>query len=237
VQSQKNKGKKKASALAQNRILQLKEDDLLIKRMLRDHPNVTLIVLDPLTGYFGEADQNKDKEIRPVLESIVAAIEKSRAALVGIVHHNKKADVDAIGKVLGGSAIVGIARAVWAFSRDREAKTEFYMALVKGNLSKKRTGIKYGIDDVEVPLPDDRTTKAPFIVWKEESDLDANDLLDLERDRAKNGGKKLMDACSLLIQSENQRPGPARWPWHSDHDRVPARSRDGIDPSRINGAP
>jgi putative DNA primase/helicase len=136
------------------RMLQLKEDALLVKRMLRDHPGVALIALDPMSGFFGDADANKDKEIRPVLEAIQAACDKSKCALVGIIHHNKRSDTDAIGKVMGGSAVVGVSRAVWGFSRDSENKDEFYMALVKGNLAKKRTGMKYKIDEAEIAMAD-----------------------------------------------------------------------------------
>jgi RecA-family ATPase len=164
------------------RILQLKEDALLIKRLLRDHPQVALIVLDPLTGYFGEVDPNKDKEIRPVMEAMTNAIEQSKTAVVGIIHHNKRSDVDALGKILGGSAVAGVSRAVWGFSRDTENKDEFFMALVKSNLSKKRTGMKYKIGESEVKLGDGSTAQVPFTEWLGETELDANEVLGQERD-------------------------------------------------------
>jgi hypothetical protein len=73
-----------------HRMLQLKEGAQLIRRMLRDHPDVALIALDPISGFFGDVDPNKDKEIRPVLESVQAALEQSKTALVGIIHQARR---------------------------------------------------------------------------------------------------------------------------------------------------
>jgi RecA-family ATPase len=184
------------------RMLQLKQDALLIKRMLRDHPGVALIALDPISGYFGEADPNKDKEIRPVLEAIQNACEKSHAALIGIVHHNKRGDADALGKVLGGSAVVGVSRAVWQFTRDSDNKEEFYMTLVKGNLAKKRTGMKYKISEAKITMSDGTDTGVPHTEWLGETNLDANEVLQQERDNAKSAGNQKVDVASLLIKSE-----------------------------------
>lgn len=192
------------------RILQLKEDALLIKRMLRDHPEVALIVLDPLTGYFGEADPNRDKEIRPVMESIVAAVEKSKAAVVGIIHHNKRSDVDALGKILGGSAVAGVARAVWGFSRDTEEKGEFYMALVKGNLSKNRDGMKYKIGEVEVELADGTKAFVPHTEWIGATNLDANEVMDLGKNVNTESKTKVLQATEFLPVA--LKAGPRRAP-------------------------
>src|SRR5205085_2828640 len=178
------------------------EDAMLIKRMLRDHPDVALIVLDPISGYFGSADPNKDKEIRPVLEAVQNAFEASGAALLGVIHQNKRSDADAIGKVLGGSAVVGVSRAVWMCSRDTECKEEYYATLVKGNLAKKRTGMKYKISEAEVALPDGGTTGVPHTEWLNETDMDANEVLNQERENAKSVGGKQVDMAGLLIKSE-----------------------------------
>ena len=183
-----------------HRMLQLKEGAQLIRRMLRDHPDVALIALDPISGFFGDVDPNKDKEIRPVLESVQAALEQSKTALVGIIHQNKRGDTDALGKVLGGSAVVGVSRAVWGFSRDSEDKNLCYMTLVKGNLSKKRSGMKYKIDGKDIPLGNGENTNAAYTSWQEETDMDADQVLNKERESAKSGGNnpKLMIATVII---------------------------------------
>jgi len=190
------------------RLLQLKEDHLLIKRMLRDHPGVALIVLDPFTGYFGDADANKDKEIRPVLEAIVSALEKSKCALIGIVHHNKKSDTDALGKIMGGSAVAGVARAAWAFSRDSENKEEFYMSIVKGNLSKKRSGMKYKIVDAEVQLANGKKVTVPRTEWAGETDLTADEVMAVDRDKVKQGPENTKQTMASLMVKTELESGP-----------------------------
>jgi putative DNA primase/helicase len=185
------------------RMLQLKEDLLLIKRLLLDHPEVALIALDPITGYFGDVDPNKDKDVRPLMQGINDAVEKSKTAVLGIIHHNKRQDAGAMEKVAGAGAIVQISRAVWGFSRDTENKEECYMVLVKGNLAKKRSGMKYKIAGVDVKLPDGRKTNVPVTEWIGETDKDASEVMEQERESAKNGpaDSKLM-AARLLIKTE-----------------------------------
>jgi hypothetical protein len=71
------------------------------------------------------------------------------------------------------------------------------MSMVKGNLSKKQTGLKYTIGEKEVD-----GIKAPYIVWGEEHDSTADDLLNAERDtngRAQN--KQITVAREFLPQA------------------------------------
>jgi hypothetical protein len=94
-----------------------------------------------------------------------------------VIHHNKRSDVDALQKILGASSLVGAVRTIWGFSRDPEDKKEHYMTLVKSNLSAKDTGIKYTIGEKSV-----EGINAAHIVWGEETETTANELLDAERD-------------------------------------------------------
>jgi hypothetical protein len=194
--------------------------------MLREHPNVALIALDPIAGFFGDVDPNKDKEIRPVLEAVQAALEQSKCALVGIIHQNKRDGADALSKVLGGSAVVGVSRAVWGFSRDSEDKETCYMTLVKGNLAKKRSGMKYKIDGKDIPLGNGETTNAAFTSWLEETDMDADQVLNQERENAKNGGgsnnPKLLIAKTVIKGALKDGPKLAT-------DMYRKRDAEGID--------
>ena len=183
------------------RQLQLSEDAKLLKFTLRKNPDVALVALDPITGYFGDADPNKDKEIRPVMEALQQALEVSKAAFVAVVHHNKKSDVDPIGKILGASSVTAVSRAAWGFTRDPDNKEEYYMALVKSNLSKKRTGMKYKIAEATV-LINGEECGVPHTEWLGETDLDAAEVMDKERDKAGNAENKKVDVASLLLKSE-----------------------------------
>jgi hypothetical protein len=168
------------------RLMQLKEDYRLVQRALEAYPEVALIVLDPLTSYLGKVDQNKDSDMRPLMDALADALRKSGAAFVGIMHHNKRSDLDAVQRVQGASAIVGSARTVWGFSKDKDNKGEYFMTLVKGNINKKRTGMKYKIESVELRTDDGEISSVGRIVWLGECDETADELAAKEKESAEN---------------------------------------------------
>jgi putative DNA primase/helicase len=167
----------KSPEMDSTRQLQLASDTSLLKKALAAYPDVVLVGLDPVTSFFGDVNINADQEIRPVMDALVGVCNASGASLVAIIHHNKRSDVDALQKILGASSVAGAVRTAWGFSRDPDNKDEFFMSLVKNNLSKRRTGMKYKIAEKDV-----NGIIAPHTVWGEETEATANELLDAERD-------------------------------------------------------
>jgi hypothetical protein len=165
-----------------SRELQLSSDMTLLRRALEANPSVSLVVLDPLESFFGDVNININQEIRPITNPLKRICERAKVTLIGIVHDNKRSDVSAIQKIPGGSAVSAAARGALGFSRDPENGNEFFMSMVKGSFSKKQTGLKYTIGEKTVD-----GISAPHIVWGEEHDLSADDLLNAERDT---GGRK-----------------------------------------------
>jgi putative DNA primase/helicase len=185
------------------RQLQLAADVKRLKSALKAHPEVALVVLDPISAFFGSVDPNKDKEIRPVMEGIADAMEGAQCAFIGIIHNNKRGDADSISKILGASSVVGVARVVWGFSFDADDKTLRHMLLVKGNLSEKRSGMSYKLVDTPIKLDDDVDDHQPLCVWQGETDDDADDMLAKKRDRAKNPPQdSLSDKAEKLVREQ-----------------------------------
>ena len=80
--------------------LDLKRDCKHLLEALKKNPDIALLVLDPISSFFGAgADQNKDADVRPVMDEITKMCSKSGLTVVGIIHYNKRSDVDAVGKV------------------------------------------------------------------------------------------------------------------------------------------
>jgi len=194
------------------RMLKLKEDAKLLEAALKQNPDIALVALDPLSSFFGGESLNKDETVRPVMDALSNTLRKTGATLIGIVHTNKRSDVDAMEKVLGASSLTGSARVVYGFSRDPENEGEFFMALIKNNLSKKRGGMKYKIAETKVTLTKG-TAFAPHADWIGQHESSANDLLDKERELRKGGGMSgvLAEASKLELAKkfilENVRRG------------------------------
>ena len=189
------------------RHLQLDADTTLLRRALESNPNIGLLILDPLESFSGDVDINRNKEIRPVTDALKGLCERTGVTLIGIVHDNKRSDVSAIQKIPGGSAVAGAARSALGFTRDPEDKIERYMSMVKGNLSKKESGLKYTIGEKSVD-----GISAPCIVWGEEHNNTADDLLKAERDngRTVSEGPQLSAAKEFITATLSKGPKMAR---------------------------
>jgi hypothetical protein len=175
------------------RSLQLAEDVEKLRRAVMANPQIALVVVDTITSYFGDVNTNADQDIRPVMDALAKAFGNCGACFLGIIHHNKKSDVDAVQKILGASSVAGAVRAVYGCSRDPENKDECYFALVKGNLTKKRSGMKYKMSEKTI----DGIT-APYIEWLGETDEDANEVMAMEKE-SRSQSKKQVDMARMFL--------------------------------------
>jgi hypothetical protein len=186
--------------------LNLKNDLTAIKNAVLETPEIALIVFDPMNSYWPDVDENKAKEIAPVLEAVAKFTEDTGVTVIGLIHHSKRSDTDALGKVLGSVRVGGIARAVWEISKEKDKQSTdpgaIRMALVKGNVHRKRTGMKYHIEGVPLVI-EGETTSLPRIVWDGILDKSADELLDDQKQEEKegHGDNKLLLAVELIRSS------------------------------------
>jgi putative DNA primase/helicase len=180
-------------------LLDFRNHTKLIKGLLKKYPDTALILLDPITAFLG-VDETKDKETRPVLESIADAISGTLCTVIGIIHSNKMTKGSAGDKVKGGSSMLGVTRTAWAVGRDPEDKNQRYMALIKGNVLKRETGLRFTIENKVVDAA--QGIEAGYVVWGEEIDEDANDMLAASREINKEGGMdKKGEIFKALVQT------------------------------------
>lgn len=189
-----NRGKKKKV------MLDLKLHTKLLKGIIKKYPDVSLILLDPITAFLG-VDECKDKENRPVLESVKEALEGSQTVLIGTIHSNKMTAGSAGDKMKGGSSMLGVPRVAWVVGRDPDDKSKRYMALIKGNGLKKETGLTFTIEN---KVLDEKTgLEAGCVVWDDQPlDADANDMLVATRESGReNNRERKRDKAKDLILS------------------------------------
>jgi AAA domain-containing protein/TOTE conflict system primase-like protein len=155
------------------RRLALDTDIALLRETLKQYPNIKLIVADPITGYLGNANMNKEQAIRAVLEPIKQLCEEVEVTFLALGHFNKRSDVASIHRISGAVAMTGVPRAVWAFGPDPDVKGEYLMTMVKGNLAKDKSGMRFRI--VEKAL--DVVGGQPIIEWLGKSLKTTDDLV------------------------------------------------------------
>lgn len=113
--------------------LSLPRDLLDIERQARQ-VDAGLILLDPLTSRLGDLDSHKDAEVRQALEPLVAIADRTRTAVLGLMHHNKSGSVDPLQLVMGSKAFTAVARSVHTVVPDPDDEAVRLFGTPKNNL-------------------------------------------------------------------------------------------------------
>ena len=129
----------------------LVEDIALLDRILTEHPQVALVIVDPLSAYLGPTDSHRNADVRAVLAPLAEVAAKRRVAVVAISHLNKSADAHALLRVTGSLAFVAAARAVFLVAEDNHDPERKLLLPLKNNISGLRTGYAFGLEPVQLP--------------------------------------------------------------------------------------
>lgn len=146
-----------------------------LERFLLEHRAIRFLIVDPISSYLGEASMVKETDVRRVLIPLAELAARLEITVLLIAHLNKRSDVSALHKIMGAVAISGVARAAWMFAEDPENEDCYLMVRGKLNVGKKTDGLRYSIDEKEIP----NCGKAPFINWEGSTDISAGQVLGL----------------------------------------------------------
>jgi len=178
--------------------IDLSQDIAIIGQLIKKHPDIRLLIIDPITGVFGNRNTNHDKDMRPIMNELKDMLEARGLTLVGIAHTNKRGDAAAIDQIQGASSIAGAARAAWLFTRDSESDDEHahMMTCIKGNLSDNHDGLKLLTVAEAVP---GLKRPVPSIVWGESTKMQADEANQALREkRETKGGKRSAAKLGIL---------------------------------------
>jgi putative DNA primase/helicase len=151
-------------------------DIKVIEEMLLANPSIKLVIIDPLSNYLGQANMNKEQEVRSVLVPLKNLAARTGVAVVCVMHLNKSSDASAIHRIGGAVAFVGVARAAWLFTEDSEDKARHLMLRVKGNIAKTLGGLAYAIQAKTVTVEGEPSSQ-PYVEWLGETEKVASDVL------------------------------------------------------------
>ena len=122
----------------------------VLEAWLQAHPQVKLLVIDPLPAYLGKVNSHVDAEVRQVLTPLKQLAEQRGVAIIGIMHLSKSTDRGVAQRVSGSIAFLNAARVVWSVSKDPDDPNERRRLLlrVKGNIaSVAQTGLAFTLND------------------------------------------------------------------------------------------
>lgn len=155
---------------------QLDTDIQAIEAMLREHPGIRLVIVDPLSNYLGRANMNREQEVRQVLIPLKNLAARQNVAIVAVMHLNKSSDASAIHRIGGAVAFTGVARACWLFLEDPTEPTRHLMLRVKGNIAKRIGGLSYLIKAKPVVVGGSPEYQ-PYVEWVGATEQCASDVL------------------------------------------------------------
>jgi hypothetical protein len=135
----------------QERSFRLDKDLLILRERLEECPNVRLIIIDPLSNYYGAKSGNNEQEVRSVLMPLSKLAQEFNVSIVTVMHNSKTQGRSAMHKTIGAVGNAGVARMGWTFIRDPENPNHKLMLQMKENLG-QFPGIKYTTKTVMVPI-------------------------------------------------------------------------------------
>jgi hypothetical protein len=119
---------------------------------LEEIKDVKLIIVDPITSYIGDIDDNKNVEVRKMYSKLIGIARKYGCAIILNTHLAKGAvgkGGKAAHKVLGSIAYTAAARAVYFVNFDDDSKTKRKVVPSKNNYGNDRDGFAYTVNTVQ----------------------------------------------------------------------------------------
>jgi DNA polymerase III delta prime subunit len=146
------------------RTFNLQTDLGLLETTIIELGDVQLVVIDPVSAYFGKGvDSHRDTEVRSVLAPVTEMSERLGTAILTIAHFNKSGNSGkALHKFMGSIAFVAGPRAAFAVMEDPDDPTCRLFLHAKNNLSAPPPGLSFRIEQVVLPVKGIETSR---IVW------------------------------------------------------------------------
>jgi AAA domain len=195
--------------LIDKREIDLSQDIPVINQIALDYPDVGLIILDPITGVFGNKNTNRDDDMRPIVNELRDMCEKRNLTIVMVAHTNKKTDAAAIHQIQGCSSMAALPRAAWLFTRDPESDDQHahMMTCIKGNWTDKKDGLKLYTKAVPV---EGLKTEYPMVVWGESTSMQADDANQALKEKRETKADKRELAKTMILTLIGKEPMPSK---------------------------
>lgn len=185
-------------------IVCLDRDLPVLEQMIKQHPDIVLIIPDPVIAFLGDADPNKDKDVRPIYSKMKSFAKRLNVAWLFVNHWNKNQNASSINRTSGAKTMVSAPRATWMFSKSPEDPSRYLMMKGKGNLSSlngaktlayRIIGEPYDFGDGKPP------GEVPRLIWDGETEHATEDVLQEQADPKSRRNTKAEELLTRLLES------------------------------------
>ena len=153
------------------RMFSLVNDLEKLRRKIAEVGDVQGIFIDPVSAYLGvgKVDSYRDTDVRAVLGPLKELVEEVGAALIGVMHFNKKTDItNALLRVSNSLAFVGLPRHVYCVTADTENGRKLFTRAKNNDAAEddnKTLAYRFSARVVGSDPKSGKPIQAPFIVW------------------------------------------------------------------------
>jgi putative DNA primase/helicase len=134
-------------------LFDLGRDIAALRKALKEHPNIRILIIDPLTAYLGPIKAKENSEVRRVLAPLVKLIEETGVLAIGNNHLNKSAG-KALYRVLDSIAFVAVGRTVHLVIKDADNPDNRKFICDKTNIGSKPLGLTYLVQKTWITAPE-----------------------------------------------------------------------------------
>lgn len=141
-------------------------DSDALAELVREMPDMRLLIIDPITAYVGDRNIDKASQIRPVMQALATLASNANVAVLVVSHPSKAQDRSAVHSAIGSQAFVAVSRLVWQTVADADDHSRRLLLPVKANIAKDCGGFSYCVE-----VRDDQ----PTVAWGDQLSSSADD--------------------------------------------------------------
>ena len=183
------------------RMFSLVSDLEKLRQKITEVGDVRVILIDPISAYLGvgKVDSYRDTDVRAVLGPLKELAEETRAAVITVMHFNKKMDItNALLRVSNSMAFVGLPRHAYGVIADPENARKLFVRAKNNDAAEadnKTLAFHFDVKEVGADPDSGEPIRAPYIIWEPGYvDITATEAMQAasdnkspgERDKAKN---------------------------------------------------
>ena len=157
-------GTKMANSEVENHF-DLTRDVAALRRALADHPNVKVLIIDPLTAYLGATNAKENAEIRNALAPLVKLIEEAGVLCIGNTHLNRREGTKAAYRILDSIAFTAVGRLVHLVIKDADNPDNRKFICDKTNIGHRPLGLTFIIQPHDITSSKGEVIGTSRICW------------------------------------------------------------------------
>lgn len=169
------------------RTFNLKNDLALLEELMTEIGDVRLLIFDPISAYFGQADTWRNTEVRAALEPIGEMAARRDLTVIGNTHLTKGSKGAANARVLDSVAMTAVARSVYMVIEDADEPNRRLFIPSKNNLGRQVEGLSFTIDAKTVDTQ--FGIEGSYVIWGDRVTATADEALAAVDDKGRKPSK------------------------------------------------